>query len=125
MNPEPVVVSPNLDLRHLVEDYVYRHHRNSFPVVDNGHLQGFVSVRDLAKCPREQWDQHTVGELMHRDLADVSIPPDAEAIDVLRKMQRTGARRLLVTDGDHLLGIVSMSDLARFLQVKMKLEEVD
>jgi Zn-dependent protease len=125
MNAAPVVVPPSLDLRHLVEDFVYRHHRQSFPVVADGHVKGIVSVRDLGKCPREQWERHTVGELMHRNVKDVTIAPDAEALEALRQMQRTGARRLLVVEDDHLLGIVSLSDLRRFLQFKLEVEEAE
>jgi len=31
MNTKPIVVPPWPDLRHFVEDYVYRHHRKAFP----------------------------------------------------------------------------------------------
>jgi Zn-dependent protease/CBS domain-containing protein len=125
MNTEPVVVSPSLDLQQWVEDYVYRHHRKSFPVVADGHLQGIVTTRDLAKCPREQWESHTVADLMRRDVQAVSIAPDAEALDALRKMERTGSSRLLVTDGDQLVGIVSLKDLLRFLRLKIGLDELE
>ena len=36
-------------------------------------------------------------------------------------MQRTGHSRLLVTEGDHLLGIVSLNDLLKFLHLKLEL----
>ena len=32
MNTQPVVVPPWTDLRHFVEDFVYRYHRKAFPV---------------------------------------------------------------------------------------------
>jgi CBS domain-containing protein len=38
-------------------------------------------------------------------------------------MQRTGSSRLLVTDGDRLVGIVSLKDLLRFLDLKLELED--
>lgn len=122
MNTEPIIVPPNLDLQHWVEDYVYRHHRKSFPVAANGHLEGLVTTRDLAKYPREEWNQHTVSELMRTDLNAVSIEPDAEALDALRKMERTGSSRLLVAEGNHLVGIVSLKDLMRLLKLKMGFE---
>src|SRR5205807_1728638 len=99
MNREPIFVPPSLDLGHLVEDYMYRYHRKVFPVASNGHLEGLVSTRDLSKYPREEWPQHTVGEVMEHDLASATIPPDADALQALGKMQRTGRSRLLVTDG--------------------------
>jgi Zn-dependent protease/CBS domain-containing protein len=122
MNREPIFVPPSLDLRHLVEDYMYRYHRKVFPVASDGHLEGIVSTRDLSKYPREEWPRHTVGEVMEHDLASATIPPDADALQALSKMQRTGRSRLLVTDGDHLVGIVSLKDLLRFLDQKIELQ---
>ena len=37
-------------------------------------------------------------------------------------MQRQGISRLLVTSGDELLGIVSLKDLLRFLDLKLEWE---
>jgi CBS domain-containing protein len=39
----------------------------------------------------------------------------------LGQMQRTGSSRLLVTEGDQLVGIVSLKDLMRFLNLKLEL----
>jgi Zn-dependent protease/CBS domain-containing protein len=122
MNPDPVVVSPMLDLRTLVEDYVYRHHRKAFPVVSEGRLVGFVTTRELAGIDRADWPNHTVGEVMRRDLEPFRIAPDADAMQALKQIQRTGSSRLLVADGDELRGIVSLKDLLRFLNLKMELE---
>jgi Zn-dependent protease/CBS domain-containing protein len=125
MNPEPVVVPPSTDLRHWVEDYVYRFHRKAFPVASNGHLEGFVSTQSLSAIPREEWDRHTVGEVMRHDVAAVSIPPDADALQALSRMQQLGSSRLLVTEGDHLIGIISLKDLLRFLNLKLDLEPLE
>jgi Zn-dependent protease/CBS domain-containing protein len=122
MNPEPIAVPPGLDLRTWVEDYVYQHHRKAFPVVSNGRLVGLVTTRALADIPRAEWGVHRVDEVMTRDLQAVSIPPDADALQALAKMQRTGLSRLLVTEGDRLLGIISVKDLMRFLSLKLELE---
>src|SRR5207247_1317975 len=73
MNTEPIIVPPTVDLRHWVEDYVYRYHRKGFPVASNGHLEGYISTRALASYPREEWDRHTVGEVMRHDLDAISI----------------------------------------------------
>jgi Zn-dependent protease/CBS domain-containing protein len=125
MNDQPIVVSPTLDLRHWVEDFVYRFHRKIFPVASDGHLEGFITTRALAQFPRSEWDQHTVGEAMVSDVGAISIPPDADALQALAKMQSTGASRLLVTEGGRLLGIISLKDLLRFLHLKMELEDQD
>ena len=125
MNTEPIFVAPTLDLQHWVDYYVYRLHRKSFPVVADGHLQGLVTTRDLGRCPREEWSQHSVAEVMHKDVSAISIAPDAEALVALRKMQRAGTTRLLVTDSDHLLGIVTMNDLLGFFRMKMGFDQFE
>jgi Zn-dependent protease/CBS domain-containing protein len=123
MNPEPIVVSPSLDLLHWVEDFVYRYHHRAFPVASNGRLEGVITTQALSHIPRREWAQHTVGEVMANDLPAVTIAADADALEALGKMQKTGSSRLLVTDGERLLGIVSLKDLLRFLDLKLELRD--
>ncbi len=125
MNREPIVVPPSLDLRRWVEDYVYRYHRKMFPVASDGRLEGFINTQTLTDVPREEWDRRTVGDAMKRDVQAVAVPPDADALEALGKMQRTGASRLLVTEGDRLVGIVSLKDLLAFLNEKIELEGLE
>jgi Zn-dependent protease/CBS domain-containing protein len=125
MNPQPIVVPPSLDLLHWVDDFVYRYHRKGFPVVSNGHLEGYVRTQALSNVPRGEWGQHKVSEVMRHDLRAMTISPNADALDALSKMQRTGVSRLLVTEGDRLVGIVSLKDLLRFLNLKLELEGID
>jgi CBS domain-containing protein len=122
MNPDPIIVPPSLDLLHWVEDYVYRHHHRAFPVVFEGQLQGMITTQALNQIPREEWSEHTVGELMIHNLTAITIPAAADALDALSKMQRIGLSRLLVTEGDRLVGIVSLKDLLHFLDMKLELE---
>jgi Zn-dependent protease/CBS domain-containing protein len=125
MTADPVAVPPSLGLRQWVEDYVYRHHLKAFPVMADGHLEGFVSTKALTGVPRETWDFRTVGDVMRHDWPAVSIAPEADALDALAKMESTGSSRLLVVQGDQLVGIVSLKDLLRFLQLKIELEGED
>jgi Zn-dependent protease/CBS domain-containing protein len=122
MTRDPVVVPPWITLRVWVEDYVYRYHRKTFPVVNDGRLEAVLSTQDLADFPREQWGEHTVAEAMHRDVGAWSITPQTDALHALAKMRSTGASRLLVVEGDRLVGIVSLKDLLHFLDLKLQLE---
>jgi Zn-dependent protease/CBS domain-containing protein len=122
MNPQPIVVPPSLDLLHWVEDYVYRYHRKAFPVASEGRLEGVITTQALTRVPRGEWGQHTVGEVMRRDIKTVSIGPNADALEALGQMQRTGFSRLLVAERDQLVGIISLKDLLSFLSLKIELE---
>jgi Zn-dependent protease/CBS domain-containing protein len=122
MNAAPIAVPPSLDLRHLVDDYVYRHHHRAFPVVSDGHLEGLVDTRALARVPPGEWDRHTVGEVMRHDLDALTVSPDADALDALAKFKRNATNRLLVAEGDRLVGIIALKDLLRFLDLRVELE---
>jgi Zn-dependent protease/predicted transcriptional regulator len=122
MNSNPIVVSPLLDLHHWVDDFVYRYHHRAFPVVSDGHLQGMITTQALNQIPQGEWGEHAVSDVMTPDLQAVSIAADADALEALEKMQRTSSSRLLVTEGDRLLGIVSLKDLLRFLSLKLELQ---
>jgi len=124
MQTDPVAVAPSLSVRELVEDYVYRYHFKLFPIVkDTDRLLGCVTTRDIKEIPREAWDQKTVGEIAGRCSSDNTIHPDADAMEALSLMNRTGASRLVVAEGDHLIGVISLKDMLKFLALKVELEE--
>jgi Zn-dependent protease len=123
MNPEPIVVPRQVDLQHWVDDYVLRYNRKMFPVSSNGHVTGVIATDALAQFPRKEWSRHTVDEAMTQDLAAISVAPRADALEALGKMQQTGSSRLLVMEGDHLVGIISLKDLLRFLELSIELEQ--
>lgn len=122
MTREPVAVPMKLDLRHWVEDYVYRYHRKLFPVVSDGHLAGVIGTQALARYPRAEWERHTVAEVMKPDGEAQRIRPDTDALQALEQMRRAGTSRLLVTEGDRLVGVVSLTDLLGFLDLRLELE---
>jgi Zn-dependent protease len=123
MNRQPIMVPPGIDLRQWVEDYVYRYHHKLFPVGISGHVNGVISTRALAGFPRSEWEVHTVSDAMERSIEGISIRTDTDAFASLELMQRTGFTRLLVMDDrGELVGIVSLKDLLRFLELKLELE---
>jgi Zn-dependent protease/CBS domain-containing protein len=122
MTERPIIVPPELDLYRLVEEYVFRHHRRGFPVGHGDHVEGYVSTEMLAGYPREEWERHSVAEVMRRDLRHLAVTPDTDALAAMQQMQRTGSSRLLVLEGGRLVGVVSLKDLLRFLRLKLELE---
>lgn len=123
MKPNPVTVPPSLSVEQLVEDYVYKHHYKLFPVVEDGKLIGYISTREVKAIPRNEWHQHPVRELVKPISPANTIRPEDDALKALSKMNRTGLSRLLVADGDRLVGIIALKDLLTFFSLKVELEE--
>ena len=124
MHADPVTVPRAVSVRELVDDYVYRRHFKMFPVVDDaGRLIGCVSTRQIREIPREEWDRQTAGALAEQCGPENTVRADTDALEALSRMSRSGASRLMVVDGDRLLGILSLKDLLRFFSLKVELEE--
>jgi CBS domain-containing protein len=94
-----------------------------FPVAANDHLEGIITTQALGKYPREEWDRHTVADVMQQNVDALTIPPDTDALQALGKMQRVGSSRLLITEGNSLRGIITLRDMLRFLDLKLSLED--
>ena len=123
MSEDPVTVSPSLTVDRFLEDVVYRYHHKMYPVVtENGELFGCVSTEDIKGVPREEWSQTPVRDLSSSCSSENTIGPDEDATKALSAMNRSTKSRLLVVEGDHLVGILALKDLLHFLSLKVDLE---
>jgi Zn-dependent protease/predicted transcriptional regulator len=124
MTTAPVTVTPDMSIEQLVDNYVYRYHYKMFPVVTDSeqHLAGCVSTKELSSIPKPEWPKHKVEEVVKPCSVQNTVNPDADALDVLSKMNETGMSRMLVTDKNRLLAIVSLKDLLNFIASKLELE---
>jgi predicted transcriptional regulator len=123
MNASPVTAPRSISLQQLVEDYIYKHQHKMFPVVDNTTLAGCITTRDVKAIPREQWARTTVADVYKPCSGDNTIAADADALEALSLMTRTGNSRLMVVERGKLVGIIALKDLLRFLSLKLELDE--
>jgi Zn-dependent protease len=124
MKTDPVAVSPSISIRQLVEDYVYKYHFQMFPIAEGSSkkLLGCISTKELKEIPREEWGQKTVGEVATKCSPENTIEPQADATQALSLMARTGSSRLIVIEGNRLVGVITLKDMLKFLSLKLELE---
>ncbi|RJR47625.1 MAG: CBS domain-containing protein [Deltaproteobacteria bacterium] len=123
MHPHPVTAPGSITLEHLVKDYIYKYHFKMFPVMDNSHLLGCITTRQVKEVPRERWSQETIRELVSPCSEENTISPETDAVQALALINRTGNSRLLVVEGNQLVGILTLRDLMKFLSLKVELEQ--
>lgn len=121
MVSDPVTVSPSLSVEDLVEDYIYKYHYKLFPVVEDGKLLGCVTLNQVKEIPKEERHQHTARELARNCTEDNTVGPDEDAMKALSIMNKTKSSRLMVVDGDRLLGVIALKDMLEFLSLKVDL----
>ena len=123
MTADPITVPPDTSLQALIEDYFFRHHHSLFPVCEDGRLLGYVTVKQVKEAPHKLRGFQSVGDIMVAAGPDVVIAPDTDALEALTKMQKAGNSRLLVVEGGHLVGLISLKDLMAFFNMKLELED--
>ena len=125
MIEDPVTVTPSVTVQELVEDYVYRHHFKMFPVVEGEKLVGCITTRQLREIPKDEWMTKTVGDLASECSAENTVAPDTDVIKVLSRMNRTRNSRLMVVDGNELIGLIALKDIMNFLSIKLDLDKYE
>jgi len=122
MKSDLITVPPSISIEQLVNDYFYRHHLKMFPVCDGDRLVGCVNSDQVKQVPKDQWPQQTVGQMIKPCSPENTVSPEIDAVKALSIMNRTGNSRLMVVDGGQLVGIVTLKDMLKFLDLKIDLE---
>jgi Zn-dependent protease/CBS domain-containing protein len=109
-------IPPELTLQQAVDDYFMRYDHGAFPVDEHGRTIGLLTMRGVRRVPREQWPTRRVRELMVPLGDQVLVPPHARMDQVMGKLEDSDANRVLVVDDGEVVGIITPSDLTRWLR---------
>lgn len=113
---DPVTASPDLPLDLFVEQTVWDHRHPVYPVVEGGRTVGLFELDRLAEVARPAWGRTLVADLM-TPVERVPVLGEGEDLaSAVATLQRAGATRALVLDGERLVGLLSLSDIARALE---------
>jgi Zn-dependent protease/CBS domain-containing protein len=111
-----VRIPPELSLQEAVDDYFMRYDHSAFPVDEQGRTIGLLTLRAVRRVPREQWPTRRVRDHMVPLGEQVVVTPDARMDGVLGKLQDSDAGRVLVVQDGEVVGIITPTDLTRWLR---------
>jgi CBS domain-containing protein len=110
MTPNPRTVGPNDKLQKIAE-IMRDEDTGVIPIVEKGKLVGIVTDRDIViRCIADGSFDATASDAASDEV--VTITPDETTADAAELMAEHQIRRLPVVEGDKLVGIVSLGDLA-------------
>ncbi|TVP62045.1 MAG: CBS domain-containing protein [Nodularia sp. (in: Bacteria)] len=124
MTPHPETVNPDMNLQELVDRCFLSRRYHSFPVTEDSHPIGIITLNQVKDIPREEWEYRTVKDTMIPIENRVTARPEEQMSKVLQKMQDSGVRRVLVIQNDLLRGIITAHDLANWLERQRDLGQV-
>jgi Zn-dependent protease/predicted transcriptional regulator len=117
MISQPVTVVADLSLGQFMDEVAWSQRYTSYPVLEDGRPIGLLAFRSVASVPRDEWNTHRVREAMiPRDEVPL-LAEDQSAIDALAELSAGDVHRGLVVDDGRLVGLLSITDLARALEV--------
>jgi Zn-dependent protease len=115
MTRYPVTAQADETIGRFVDDIAGQAHHHAYPVLRGDEVVGLLPFARVARTPRAEWDVRHVAECM-LPRADVAVlAPEEPAFDALVGLAGVEVHRALVLQDGQLVGVLSISDLARTL----------
>jgi Zn-dependent protease len=112
---------PDVSLSALANDYMLAGGQRCIPIAVAGGLLGLVTMRDLKRVPREEWENTSAFRAMtpREKLHEVDVREDiAVALEI---MARENVNQLPVMDFGRFVGFITRADVLRLIQVRSEL----
>jgi Zn-dependent protease/CBS domain-containing protein len=117
---DPITVDGNLPLRRFVDEVVSNNRFTTYPVTEQGQVVGLVSFRAATALPRSRWDSLTVKDCMVSEADSLVFSEDTDLGEAINELSATDLRRALVFSDGRFIGLFSITDAARTLELKTR-----
>ena len=114
---DPVTVDADSTLGRFMDDVAWSHRFTTYPVLERDKPVGLLAFATVAAVPRSDWDTRRVRDTMIRLDEVPQLTEDEPAVDALQELSAPTGNRALVIDNGHLAGLLSITDIARGLEV--------
>ncbi len=117
MKSDPTWVQPATTIGTLVHDFMMQSGESAFAVIRLGEFVGLVTLEDVRKVPRDQWEQTTVESVMTPREQLESVSADDDASEAFEKLARRQVNQVPVVENNDLIGMLRVQDVMRWLQL--------
>jgi Zn-dependent protease len=116
MDSSPAFAAPGLSVHDFVFEHTLQRGHRALAVVEAGQLVGIVSITDAKHLAQHAWKTTSVSEVMTRSPLE-TLAPEADLSAALELMVEKGVHQLPIVRDGVLLGMLSRSDVMRYLQL--------
>jgi Zn-dependent protease/CBS domain-containing protein len=118
---DPVTIPAEATVADAIEESFLRHGYGGYPVARDGTVVGLVALSQVRQCPAEERSRRRVDEVMRPLSDDLVCRPDETAAGAVRRMVQADTGRLVVLDGGRVVGLLTRSGIARYVQLRAEL----
>lgn len=117
MTPNPASVTADLTITDFFDEVVEEHGHSSYPVIEGGEVVGLISLRRAGTIPRDERSLKRVRDAMYRGDEVTVLSPEVGMVEVMDRLD-TEPKRIPVVEDGRLVGILSISDVVRALEIE-------
>lgn len=117
MDPGFTSVTPATSLQHVVDDYMILHGERAVMVANGGAVAGILTVSDLRRVPREEWDNTPAQRLMTPRDKVITVAADSSALDVLTIVSQKRLNQVPVLEDGRMIGLITRRELLDRVQL--------
>ncbi|MCX7914368.1 MAG: site-2 protease family protein [Thermodesulfovibrionales bacterium] len=117
MVKEIISLPPDMTVETAVYDYFLRYGFGGFPVMDGEKLYGFVTLKEVKDVQRDKWEEVKLLEIYKPISKNLEISEKDSAMTALELMINEDAGRLIVKDGERIIGLITRNGIAQYVQL--------
>lgn len=121
MNQNYSKISGSLSLKRAVDEQALKGGQRYFLVGENGHMDGLLTLRDIARVPQNDWHRITAGAIMVPWEKVVRVEPQADLLTALKMMDDANVGQVPVVDHGKVVGILSRDHVIHHIRVRSEL----
>ena len=120
MDRTPECTSPAASVESVVHDSFILRGRRSLPVCNEKGLIGIVTLTDVKNLSKDLWANTPVQQIMTPSPL-LSVTQEEDLNNALQILAKNGLNQIPVMDGSKLVGLLSRSDVIRYLHTRQEL----
>jgi len=118
MTPNPITAPADLSVAALIDRYILRARASAYPAMVGERVVGLVTLDGVRALPPSQRSTMSVADIAV-PMSDVPVAtPTEPLLSLIPRLTASPVRRALVMEGDRLVGIISMTDVTRALELR-------
>ena len=115
------VLSPNMTISRVVQEYIFISGCGCFLVTGNGQLKGILTLQNIKSVDRKDWDSTSVGDVMTPSERLKAVSSDEEVLNVVAQMEEDGIGQMPVSSDGRIIGLITRDDIMRLLYTRSRL----